>query len=76
MNIDLGHDEGGPSEFLHLEYADKATLYVPVAQLHLIARYNRRQRGRGAAAPARLGPMGQGQEARRRASARQPPPSS
>ena len=29
----------GPSEFLHLEYADKATLYVPVAQLHLISRY-------------------------------------
>ena len=39
VNIDLGHDEGGASEFLHLEYADKATLYVPVAQLHLIARY-------------------------------------
>ena len=36
MNIDLGD---GPSEFLHLEYADAATLYVPVAQLHLIARY-------------------------------------
>jgi len=36
MNIDIGD---GPSEFLHLEYADKATLYVPVAQLHLIARY-------------------------------------
>ncbi len=35
-NIDLGD---GASEFLHLEYADKATLYVPVAQLHLIARY-------------------------------------
>ena len=35
-NIDLGD---GVSEFLHLEYADKATLYVPVAQLHLIARY-------------------------------------
>ncbi|HWH80842.1 MAG TPA: transcription-repair coupling factor, partial [Burkholderiaceae bacterium] len=35
-NIDIGD---GPSEFLHLEYADKATLYVPVAQLHLIARY-------------------------------------
>ncbi len=34
--IDLGD---GVSEFLHLEYADKATLYVPVAQLHLIARY-------------------------------------
>jgi transcription-repair coupling factor (superfamily II helicase) len=36
MNIDLGD---GASEFLHLEYADKATLYVPVAQLHLISRY-------------------------------------
>ena len=39
ITIDLGADSGGPSEFLHLEYADKATLYVPVAQLHLIARY-------------------------------------
>jgi transcription-repair coupling factor (superfamily II helicase) len=36
LNIDLGE---GPSEFLHLEYADKATLYVPVAQLSLISRY-------------------------------------
>ena len=35
-HIDLGD---GSSEFLHLEYADKATLYVPVAQLHLIGRY-------------------------------------
>jgi transcription-repair coupling factor (superfamily II helicase) len=35
-NIDLGE---GSSEFLHLEYADKATLYVPVSQLHLISRY-------------------------------------
>ena len=26
-------------EFLHLEYADKATLYVPVSQLHHISRY-------------------------------------
>ncbi len=39
INIDLGDDLGGASEFLHLEYADKATLYVPVAQLHLISRY-------------------------------------
>ena len=39
ISIDLGADSGGASEFLHLEYADKATLYVPVAQLHLIARY-------------------------------------
>ncbi len=37
-NIALG-DEQELSEFLHLEYADQAVLYVPVAQLHLIARY-------------------------------------
>jgi len=36
MNIDLGD---GASEFLHLEYADAATLYVPVSQLQLIGRY-------------------------------------
>ena len=36
INLDLGD---GPSEFLHLEYADKAVLYVPVSQLHLISRY-------------------------------------
>ncbi|MCC6246243.1 MAG: transcription-repair coupling factor [Rubrivivax sp.] len=35
-NIDHGE---GTSEFLHLEYAEKATLYVPVSQLHLISRY-------------------------------------
>jgi transcription-repair coupling factor (superfamily II helicase) len=34
--IDLGE---GASEFLHLQYADQATLYVPVSQLHLIGRY-------------------------------------
>jgi len=39
IHIDLGEGEGGASEFLHLEYADKATLYVPVSQLHLISRY-------------------------------------
>jgi len=39
IHIDLGEGEGGASEFLHLEYADKATLYVPVAALHLISRY-------------------------------------
>ena len=38
VNLDLGGD-GGPSEFLHLIYADDATLYVPVSQLHLISRY-------------------------------------
>jgi transcription-repair coupling factor (superfamily II helicase) len=36
VHIDLGE---GDSEFLHLEYADKAALYVPVSQLHLIGRY-------------------------------------
>ncbi|WP_445819197.1 transcription-repair coupling factor [Alcaligenes sp. SDU_A2] len=35
--MDLGE---GPVEFLHLEYAKGSTLYVPVAQLHLIARYS------------------------------------
>jgi transcription-repair coupling factor (superfamily II helicase) len=44
VNLDLGQGrnaDGSPSlqEFLHLEYADKATLYVPVSQLHLISRY-------------------------------------
>jgi transcription-repair coupling factor (superfamily II helicase) len=39
VHIDLGAEEGGTSEFLHLEYADRATLYLPVSQLHLIGRY-------------------------------------
>ena len=44
VNLDLGQgvsEDGTPEvqEFLHLEYADKATLYVPVSQLHLISRY-------------------------------------
>ncbi len=44
VNMDLGQGvdaEGKPllQEFLHLEYADKATLYVPVSQLHQISRY-------------------------------------
>jgi transcription-repair coupling factor (superfamily II helicase) len=44
INLDLGqgtNEHGTPAvqEFLHLEYADKATLYVPVSQLHQISRY-------------------------------------
>jgi len=39
VTIALGGTDEEPGEFLQLEYADKATLYVPVAQLHLIARY-------------------------------------
>jgi len=61
IHIDLGE---GASEFLHLEYADRATLYVPVSQLHLISRYT----GVGAdEAPLhRLG-SGQWEKARRKA---------
>ncbi|MFT3815220.1 MAG: transcription-repair coupling factor [Acidovorax sp.] len=43
INMDVGqkNPDGTPAlqEFLHLEYADKATLYVPVSQLQLIGRY-------------------------------------
>ena len=43
VNLDLGQRQanGEPEiqEFLHLEYADQATLYVPVSQLQLISRY-------------------------------------
>ncbi|MDP1955053.1 MAG: transcription-repair coupling factor [Polaromonas sp.] len=36
VNMDLGQ---GITEFLHLQYADDATLYVPVSQLQQISRY-------------------------------------
>jgi transcription-repair coupling factor (superfamily II helicase) len=43
INLDLGNKlpNGEPEiqEFLHLEYAEKAVLYVPVSQLQLISRY-------------------------------------
>jgi transcription-repair coupling factor (superfamily II helicase) len=43
IHLDLGKPQpDGDSElqeFLHLEYADQATLYVPVSQLQLISRY-------------------------------------
>ncbi|MCM2252622.1 MAG: transcription-repair coupling factor [Ramlibacter sp.] len=44
VNLDLGQgadEHGAPllQEFLHLEYADQAALYVPVSQLHQISRY-------------------------------------
>ena len=42
-HMDMGevNPDGTPAlqEFLHLEYADKAVLYVPVSQLQLISRY-------------------------------------
>jgi transcription-repair coupling factor (superfamily II helicase) len=43
INMDMGqkNEDGTPAlqEFLHLEYAGDATLYVPVSQLQLIGRY-------------------------------------
>jgi transcription-repair coupling factor (superfamily II helicase) len=43
INMDMGevNADGTPAlqEFLHLEYAADAVLYVPVSQLHLIGRY-------------------------------------
>jgi transcription-repair coupling factor (superfamily II helicase) len=37
VHMDLGE---GNTEFLHLEYAGDAKLYVPVAQLHVLTRYS------------------------------------
>src|SRR5262249_42264398 len=37
VNLDLGE---GATEYLHLEYANESTLYVPVGSLHLISRYS------------------------------------
>ncbi|WP_183964308.1 transcription-repair coupling factor [Quisquiliibacterium transsilvanicum] len=61
VTMDLGD---GPTEFLHLIYANKATLYVPVSQLHVIGRYS------GASpdeAPLHTLGSGQWEKARRRA---------
>ncbi|MGA0583365.1 MAG: transcription-repair coupling factor [Castellaniella sp.] len=64
VSMDLGE---GPIELLHLEYAHDATLYVPVSQLHLIARYSGADPDQ-----APLHPLGSGQwEKARRKAARQ-----
>ena len=61
VSMDVGQ---GSTEFLHLEYADKATLYVPVSQLHLISRYT----GVGAEeAPLHKLGSGQWEKAKRKA---------
>ncbi|MGE5524396.1 MAG: transcription-repair coupling factor, partial [Rhodospirillaceae bacterium] len=63
MNMDLGE---GETEFLTLEYADGAKLYVPVSSLHLISRYS------GAApeqAPLHMLGSGQWDKAKRKAAA-------
>jgi transcription-repair coupling factor (superfamily II helicase) len=61
VNLDTGE---GETEFLQLTYANAATLYVPVSQLHLIGRYS--------GAPSEEAPLhalgsGQWDKARRRA---------
>ncbi|MDY7578550.1 transcription-repair coupling factor [Herbaspirillum sp. RTI4] len=61
VSMDLGE---GETEFLHLEYAKETKLYVPVAQLHVIARYS------GASpddAPLHVLGSGQWEKAKRRA---------
>jgi transcription-repair coupling factor (superfamily II helicase) len=59
--MDVGQ---GSTEFLHLEYAGDATLYVPVSQLHLISRYT----GVGAEeAPLHKLGSGQWEKAKRKA---------
>lgn len=61
VNLDMGE---GENEFLLLEYADEAKLYVPVSQLHVISRYSS---GTPEAAPLhRLG-SGAWDKAKRRA---------
>lgn len=60
-SMDLGE---GDAEFLHLEYADGATLYVPVANLHLISRYSG---GAPEAAPLHKLGSGQWEKAKKRA---------
>jgi transcription-repair coupling factor (superfamily II helicase) len=63
IDMDLGE---GQAEFLHLEYANGSNLYVPVAQLHVIARYS------GAdpeSAPLHALGSGQWDKARRKAAA-------
>ncbi|RZS81103.1 transcription-repair coupling factor [Pigmentiphaga kullae] len=63
VSMDIGE---GEMEFLHLEYAGGSTLYVPVSQLHVIARYS------GAdpeTAPLHQLGSGQWEKARRKAAA-------
>lgn len=61
VNLDMGE---GEMEFLFLEYANKTTLYVPVSQLHVIARYSGTD---SETAPLHLLGSGQWDKARRKA---------
>lgn len=61
VNMDMGE---GEMEFLFLEYANKTTLYVPVSQLHVIARYSGTDPD---SAPLHLLGSGQWEKARKKA---------
>ena len=61
VNMDMGE---GEMEFLFLEYANKTTLYVPVSQLHVIARYSGND---PETAPLHLLGSGQWEKARKKA---------
>ena len=63
VNLDFGE---GVTEFLHLQYAGDDTLYVPVAQLHMIGRYTG---GPSESAPLHKLGSGQWEKAKRRAAA-------
>ncbi|MBU6437153.1 MAG: transcription-repair coupling factor, partial [Betaproteobacteria bacterium] len=39
VSLELGDASAPKSEFLHIRYAQDASLYVPVAQMHLVGRY-------------------------------------
>lgn len=61
VNMDMGE---GEMEFLYLEYGNKTTLYVPVSQLHVIARYSGTD---PESAPLHLLGSGQWEKARKKA---------
>ncbi len=61
VNMDMGE---GEMEFLYLEYGNKTTLYVPVSQLHVIARYSGTDPD---SAPLHLLGSGQWEKARKKA---------
>ena len=75
VNMDVGNKnpDGTPAmqEFLHLEYADKAVLYVPREPAAADQPLHRRERRRSPAAQAGQRPVGKSQTQGRRAGARQ-----
>ncbi len=72
MDVGQKNPDGTPAmqEFLHLEYADKAVLYVPVSQLQLISRYTGVSADEAPLHKLGSGQWGEGQAQGRRAGAR------